>query len=109
MESYQFFYLLLAIVIWIAGYFHTGRLVRPKWKIPGKFIFYITLSVILILWIEHYSLIFIIGHQSIGLIYHTKICYEHKINWWTCEPEEKYLEIQEKWAKEFSQTKINNK
>ena len=99
MENFQYIYLSLAIAIWVAGYFHTGRFVRPKWKIPGKFLFYIGISIGLILWIGHYSLIFILGHQLAGLIFHIKICKRHNINWKTCEPREKYLELWERWAK----------
>jgi hypothetical protein len=99
LETYQYYYFILAILIWTAGYFHTGKFVRPKWKIPGKFIFYIVVSALLIYWIGHYSLIFIIGHQLLGLIFHLIVCKKHNINWLTCEPKEKYIALQEKWAK----------
>lgn len=106
MEHQVFFYMLTASFIWFLGYFHNGRLVRPKWKIPGKFFFYVSISCLLAHWYAHYSLLFIIGHPLIGLIFHTKICRENAINWWTCQPEERYLEIQERWAKgDFSKTK----
>lgn len=35
----------------------------------------------------------------IGLIFHIRICQKHEIKWWNCEPTDKYLELQEKWAK----------
>jgi hypothetical protein len=98
MQTYQYVYLVLALVIWILGYFHTGRLVRPRWKIPGKFIFYLGVSAALVFWLEHFSLMFIIGHPTVGLIFHTSVCKKHGINWWTCEPVEKYLSLQDKWA-----------
>jgi len=99
MEIFQYIYIALAVIIWFTGYFHTGRFVRPKWKIPGKFLFYIAVSFGLIWWLGHYSLIFIIGHQLIGLAFHWRICKQNSINWITCEPRERYLELQEKWAK----------
>jgi len=92
-------YFILAVVIWLAGYLHNGKLVRPKWKIPGKFIFYVGVSVALAHWWQHYALLFVIGHPLIGLVFHTKICRAHGINWFSCEPREKYLEVQERWAK----------
>jgi len=90
--------LLIAAEIWILGYLHTGRFVRPRWKIPGKFIFYVGVSFVLALWIGHFSLIFIIGHQLIGLIFHIRACNRNNINWLRCEPRDKFLELQEKWA-----------
>ncbi|MFY9243649.1 MAG: hypothetical protein WAO74_11540 [Polaribacter sp.] len=99
MNNYQYIYIILSVIIWILGYFHTGKYVRPKWKIPGKFIFYLGISTLLVLWINHYSLIFIFGHQLLGLYFHTKVCKKHNINWFSCEPKEKYLKLQEKWAK----------
>lgn len=106
MTNIEIGYSVLAIIIWFIGYFHTGRFVRPKWKIPGKFIFYIGISVALVHWFVHWSLLFIIGHQLIGLVFHVQVCKKHQINWLTCRPREKYLELQEKWAKgDFSKSK----
>jgi hypothetical protein len=34
-----------------------------------------------------------------GFIFHLKICKKHGINWISCEPREKYIALQEKWAK----------
>ncbi|MBK6263409.1 hypothetical protein JKA74_00065 [Marivirga sp. S37H4] len=99
MRNIEIAYLLLATAIWFAGYFHNGRFVRPKWKIPGKFVFYVGVSFALTYWFGHWALIFILGHPIIGLIFHTKVCRENNINWLSCEPREKYLELQEKWAK----------
>lgn len=99
MSNIQFGYILLSIIIGVIGYFHNGKFVRPKWKIAGKFIFYVAVSTLLTYWLNHYSLLFIIGHPLIGLIFHIKICKKHNINWQTCEPKEKYIELQEKWAK----------
>ncbi len=99
MKTIELVYLAIAIFIWVTGYFHNGRFVRPKWKIPGKFIFYISISFFLVHWFEHWALIFIIGHPLIGLLFHVKVCRENNINWQTCEPVEKYLDLQNKWAK----------
>lgn len=110
MISSQLIYFFLSIPIWFVGYLHTGRFVRPKWKIPGKFIFYVSVSFALIHWFGHWGLSFIVGHPLLGLIFHTKICHQHHINWLTCEPRDKYLKLQEKWATgDFNQSSKKKK
>lgn len=105
MSYIELVYLFIAILIWFAGYLHNGRFVRPKWKIPGKFIFYIGVSFVLVHWLGHWGVIFIIGHPLLGLVFHLKICKENDIDWLTCEPSEKYLGLQKKWAKgDFSKS-----
>ena len=99
MTPIELIYLLIAACIWFVGYFHNGRFVRPKWKIPGKFIFYMGVSFALVHWFGHWGLLFIVGHPLIGLIFHVNVCRKNDINWVTCEPREKYLELEEKWAK----------
>ncbi|MEM8968363.1 MAG: hypothetical protein AAGE93_18230 [Bacteroidota bacterium] len=89
---------LTAVVLWSAGYLHTGRFVRPRWKQPGKLVFYLGVSALLIYWIGWYSLFFIVGHPLIGLIFHIRVCKKHNIDWRNCQPREKYLDLQEKWA-----------
>jgi len=106
-EAFHFFYLILAAIIWFFSFrFFGGRFVRPKWKQSGKFIEYITISFVLLTFVGHYALIFIIGHQALGGIGHYLICKKHSIDFWTCQPEEKYLEVTEKWAEgDFRKTK----
>lgn len=100
LETFHFYYLLLAAIIWISSFrFFGGRFVRPKWKQPGKFIAYITISFVLLTMVGHYALIFIFGHQAMGGFGHYMICRKHNIDFWTCKPEDKYLEVTEKWAK----------
>ena len=98
MKSLELTYFLIATVIWLLGYFHNGRFVRPKWKIPGKFIFYIGVSLALAHWFGRWALVFLIGHPLIGLLFHIRICWKYQIDWLSCEPREKYLALQEKWA-----------
>ena len=98
-KTFHFYYLLLAAVIWLFGFrFFGGRFIRPKWKQPGKFIAYMAISFVLLILIGHYALIFIIGHQALGGIWHYKICKKHGIDFWTSQPEAKYLKLTEKWA-----------
>ena len=99
-RQYHFYYLLAAAVIWLLGFkLFGGRFIRPKWKIPGKLIGYMMLSFIALILFGHYALIFIIGHQAIGGVGHYLICKNNNIDFWTCEPESKYLAVTEKWAK----------
>lgn len=99
MDMIQYSYILLATLIWTAGYFHTGKFVRPRWKQPGKFLFYVIVSGALVYGFKHYGLLFIVGHPLLGLIFHIKVCRKHQINWKTCEPKAQYLALQEKWAR----------
>ncbi|MFY0675307.1 MAG: hypothetical protein JXQ87_18065 [Bacteroidia bacterium] len=106
MQSIEITYSILALVIWIAGYLHTGKFVKPKWKIPGKFIFYVVVSWAISHWFGHWALVFVIGHPLLGLGFHINACKKNSINWVTCEPKEKYIALTEKWAKgDFSNEK----
>ncbi|MEL6670569.1 MAG: hypothetical protein AAFR61_00110 [Bacteroidota bacterium] len=87
------------VLIWALGYLHTGKFVRPRWKIPGKFLFYVGVSAALTYFLGYWSLLFIIGHQALGLIFHIRVCKKHQINWLNCEPRERYLALQEQWAR----------
>jgi hypothetical protein len=99
-ETYQYFYFVLAIGIWFLSYnYFGGRFIRPKWKKVGKLIAYLFISSVLLISIGHYALIFLFGHQLLGGIGHLIICKKNGIDWRTCQPEEKYLALTEKWAK----------
>ncbi len=98
-EIFHFYYLILAVIIWVVSYrLFGGRFIRPQWKKAGKFIAYLIASFILLVLFGHYALIFIIGHQALGGLGHYMICKKHDINFWTCQPEERYLEVTKKWA-----------
>lgn len=100
LETYQFFYIGAAALIWGAGFMICGgKHIRPKWKQSGKLISYLIFTTILLIWVGHYAVIFIIGHQMIGWVFYYKICKEHGIDWKTCEPADKYLALMEKWGR----------
>ncbi|WP_347926140.1 hypothetical protein [Pontimicrobium sp. SW4] len=99
MSAYQIVYIVLSVTIWFIGFFHIGKYVKPIWKRYSKFVFYFGMSILLIFWVKHYSLIFIVGHQVLGLVFHIKACKKHDIDWKTCEPKDKYLELHEQWGK----------
>lgn len=98
MQTHQYAYIVLAIVLWIFGYIHTGRHLRPRWKITGRLLFYLGVSVLLTLYLNHFSLMFIVGFPLVGLISHTHICERHGINWWTCQPTDKFNAVQSRWG-----------
>jgi hypothetical protein len=99
LETFHLYYLLLALGIWLVSYrLFGGRFVRPKWKQAGKLIAYLVISFLLLIYFDHYALIFIIGHQLLGVLGHFMICKKHGINFWTSQPEEKYLEVMERWS-----------
>lgn len=104
LSSAEWGLLVVAAVIWFAGYrFAGGRFVRPQWKKPGKFLFYMLVSWGLLAWVGSYALFFIVGHQALGFAGHLYICRQHDIDWRTCEPEERYLALTKRWARgEFS-------
>ena len=96
---HPYYLMILALGIWLIGYqFFGGRFVRPKWKQPGKLVAYLGISFLMLHWFGYYALLFIVGHQLIGMIGHVMICKKHGIDWKTSRPEEKYLALTEKWA-----------
>ena len=87
----------LALAIWLAGFAVFGRFIAPRWKVGGKFIIYMAVSAVLSAWIGHWSLIWIVGHQLLGVAGHVWWCRGHGINWLTCQPRVRYLELRP-WA-----------
>ena len=99
-ENYQYFYFTFAVILWFLSYhFFGGRFIRPKWKKAGKLIAYLIISGVMLVVIGHYALIFIVGHQMLGGVGHFIICKKNGIDWRTCQPEERYIALTEKWAK----------
>ena len=89
--------LVLAVAIWLAGFAVFGRFIAPRWKIWGKLIFYLGVAALLSAWLGHWSLIWIVGHQLLGIGGHMWWCRQHGISWLTCTPREKYVELRP-WA-----------
>jgi hypothetical protein len=98
MQTYQYTYIVLAIVVFIFGYFHTGRHLRPRWKIAGRMLMYLGGATVTVVWLHHFSLMFIIGYPVVGLILHTQLCEKNGIDWWTCEPVEKFAALRNSWG-----------
>lgn len=89
----------LALVIWLAGYALFGRFITPRWKVGGKLIFYLAVSAALTAWVGGWALIWIVGHQGLGIGGHIWWCRKHGINWITCQPRDQYLALRP-WAAE---------
>ena len=99
-EPRQLAFLGGALLLWLFGYqFCGGRFVRPRWKQLGKLVVYLLFSWLLLRWMGSWALLFILGHQALGMLGHVVICRKHGIDWRTCQPEEKYLALTEKWAR----------
>lgn len=103
-EAYQiapaiYLYLLLALVLWTIGLWFGGRFVKPRWNLIGKLIRYILVSYLLLVWLGHWALIYIVIDPLIGLVFHIYICKKYDINWRTIEPRERYLALMEKWGR----------
>lgn len=102
------FHLLLALIIWFGGFFVFGKFIAPRWKVAGKFIAYFAITILLSFYTGHWALIWIIGHQFLGWAGHIWWCRKHGINWITCEPRQKYLELRP-WAEWDGFEKKTNK
>ncbi len=74
-----------------------GRFIAPRWKVAGKAIFFFGIAAALSWWVGHWSLLFIIGHPLLGVWGHIWWCRKHGINWLTCQPRDRYLELRP-WA-----------
>jgi hypothetical protein len=86
-ETFHFYYLLLAALIWVVSFrFFGGRFVRPKWKQAGKLIAYMTISFVFLTWVGHYAVIIIVGHQALGGLGHYLICKKHGITFGPANP-----------------------
>ena len=100
LELLMYLYLLLAAGLVSIGYFRFGgRYVLPKWKRNGKIIAYMLLSYIALVGLGHWALIYIIGSQGIGFIFHIYACRKYDIDWRTIEPRERYIALMEKWGR----------
>ena len=87
--------IVLAIMHWRFG----GRFVRPRWKQIGKVLASLVLTYLTMVWLGPLGLMIPLAHQAIGVIGHIVICRRHDINWWTIQPRNRYVALQEKWAR----------
>lgn len=90
-------YLSVAIMIWTAGFLVFGRFIAPRWKVGGKLTIYLFISALLVKAFGAYSLLWIVGHQLLGVGGHIWWCRKNGIDWLTCRPRDKYLALRP-WA-----------
>jgi len=89
----------IAVALWLTGFALFGRFIAPRWKVGGKLIFYLAVAAGLSAWVGHWSLIWIVGHPLLGIAGHVWWCRKHGINWVTCRPRDRYLELRP-WAQQ---------
>ncbi len=89
--------MIAATVFWCAGFTVFGRFVSPRWKVAGKLVFYLAACWALSMVVGNWSLVWIVGHPLLGILGHAWWCRRHDINWITCEPRDRYLELRP-WA-----------
>lgn len=93
----MFIHMVLATTLWLCGFALFGRFIAPRWKIFGKLFFYLLVSYLLSIWLGNWALIWIVGHPLLGVAGHIWWCRQNSINWLTCQPRERYLELRP-WA-----------
>jgi len=89
--------LVAALLIWMAGFAVFGRFIAPRWKVWGKLAFFLLVTGALSLWLGLWALVWVVGHQGLGLLGHAWWCGKHGIDWLTCQPRDRYLELRP-WA-----------
>ncbi len=71
----------------------TWRLVWPRWKLPGKFVFYFAAVAGLSWALGHWSLAFAFAHQTVGLTFHIWFCRKHGFTWYAVEDPARYRRL----------------
>lgn len=89
--------MIVAVVLWVGGFLLFGRFISPRWKVAGKLAFYLVVSWVLSMTAGNWSLIWIVGHPLVGVAAHAWWCRRNGINWVTCEPRDRYLQLRP-WA-----------
>ena len=72
------------------------NLIWPSWKRYGKLLFSLTLSIVLAVTIGWWSLIYILGHHLIALVFHLWWCRKHGFDWKAPDPDA-YRAAQQAW------------
>lgn len=85
--------------MWLVGFALFGRFVAPRWKLVGKLLVYLGVTGLLSATVGKWALVWIFGHQLLGVAGHIWWCRKHEINWFTCEPRDRYLALRP-WAVE---------
>ena len=86
-----------ALVVWLAGFAVFGRFIAPRWKVWGKLGFYLGVTIVLSMMVGYWALLWVLGHQGLGVAGHVWWCRTNGIHWVTCQPRERYLALRP-WA-----------
>lgn len=84
---------LLALPPLLFGLALTWRVIWPRWKIPGKILFYVGAVALLSLWIGSWSVLLGWLHQAMGFAFHIRFCRRHGFTWWAVEDPERYVTL----------------
>lgn len=83
------------------------HLTWPKWKAYGKFIFYITISIIGTYFIGKLIYIYILGYPFLGLLIHILWCKKYGMDWKNVD-KEKFIESQKEWYNSIGKKAYRN-
>lgn len=83
----------MAVALQAFLYLLFGRYVEPRWRMLPLVACYFLITWILANSFGWWSLLWIVGHPALGLFAHASWCRNHGIDWRTCEPRERYLEL----------------
>ncbi len=84
---------LLALPPLLLGLALTHRLVWPRWKLPGKVVFYVAAVALLSLWLGSWSVVIGWAHQLTGLLFHVRFCRQHGFTWYAVEDPVRYVQL----------------
>jgi hypothetical protein len=75
----------------------TWRLVWPPYKRVGKIVAFLAIASALAWFFGWWSLVFVVVHQSVGLVFHIWWCRRHDLDVWRPDPEA-YVQTQKEWV-----------
>jgi len=90
----------LAIVapLYFLALFSTWRLIWPWWKRLGKPLAFFAIVAVLSQLIGHWSLLFAVLHQGLGLGVHIWFSRKHGFTWYAVEDPERYVALSKEWV-----------
>jgi hypothetical protein len=86
-------HVLLALPPLLVGLALSHRLIWPRWKLPGKVVFYVLGIALLSLWIGPWSVAIGWLHQLTGIFFHIRFSRRHGFTWYAVEDPERYVAL----------------
>jgi hypothetical protein len=84
---------LLALPPLLFGLTVTYRLIWPRWKLPGKIVFYVAVVALLSVWIGSWSVVLGWVHQMAGILFHIRFSRLHGFTWYAVEDPDRYVAL----------------